>query len=416
MNRLKIILGVCALIPCLVFGAGMGIEPTGTNVLLAGPFDLGTNVVTFGGESRTNWPSTNGVNARVDGLTNGATLGATAIQPAATNGWVVSSHASLLTTNGNAIGLTNFPASVVLTNNAKLLAAITNETYLGTLTNVVVNNVTGTVASGVATLTITAGAGDFKADGSVAMSGNLNGGGQLATNFVNLVLTNNAGLLTVAEKAIATNAYPNANGIASSNLAYTASTNAEAARVIATNAQQVASNALPKSSTNALDIQALQIRGGSPTNTALLVPTNSEGQLGYVVYPKIIASKSSAQGFATSGALVSYPTVVYQLGGTWDGTNWTPGVVGLITINARIQISGNTAGMFYYFKLNLNNVSRQSGPQWTPSNEAYPVPAVTFCDYNNNVTNVWSVTLVPEHAKTNTADATFNQFSGSISP
>jgi hypothetical protein len=64
--------------------------------------------------------------------------------------------------------------------------------------------------------------------------------------------------LTAAEKAIATNpvqigttagtAYDGAQGLNASNLAYTASTNAEAARAIATNAQAVADAALPASS------------------------------------------------------------------------------------------------------------------------------------------------------------------------
>jgi len=112
---------------------------------------------------------TNDLNARIESLTNGAALGELALQPAVTNGWEIGahlawlteetlwnaqsnnlvyksmtngweigSHASLLTTNGNAIGLTNFSASVVLTNNAKLLAALTNETYLGTITGLTV--------------------------------------------------------------------------------------------------------------------------------------------------------------------------------------------------------------------------------------------------------------------------------------
>jgi hypothetical protein len=59
----------------------MGVEPTGTNVVLTGPLDLGENSVTFNGETRTNWPSTNGVNSRVNTLTNGAALGETALQP-----------------------------------------------------------------------------------------------------------------------------------------------------------------------------------------------------------------------------------------------------------------------------------------------------------------------------------------------
>jgi len=61
------------------------------------------------------------------------------------------------------------------------------------------------------------------------------------------------------------------NGTAASNLAYAASTNAEAARVIAT-------NALEKSATNALAVTALQVTSGSPTKGAVLQATNNFGQ------------------------------------------------------------------------------------------------------------------------------------------
>ena len=134
---------------------------------------------------------------QVQGITNGAALGVTAVQPAATNGWEVGSHASLLTTNGsgagltnitaaqvgavatngNAVGLTNFPISVVLTNNLKLLAAITN---------VVINNVTGTVANAIANVTIPIGITSHT--NLVDQNGD--------TNFLHI---------TAAEKIVATN-------------------------------------------------------------------------------------------------------------------------------------------------------------------------------------------------------------------
>jgi len=91
--------------------------------------------------------------------------------------------------------------------------------------------------------------------------GNLNGATQsldaavsvIATNYYSLPngiassnLAYTASTNAEAARVIATGAYPNANGVAASNLAYTASTNAEAARVISTNAQAVANAALPK--------------------------------------------------------------------------------------------------------------------------------------------------------------------------
>jgi microcystin-dependent protein len=76
-----------------------------------------------------------------------------------------------------------------------------------------------------------------------------------ATARSNNTLTSNAIPTTAAQVG----AYPNDSGAAASNLAYTASTNAEAARVIATNAQAVADAALPASSTNAFAVTSLQI-------------------------------------------------------------------------------------------------------------------------------------------------------------
>ena len=56
MKKLGII--ILYLLPILLFAQSrVGIDPTGTNVVLSGPLDLGINQVTFGGETRTNWPT-----------------------------------------------------------------------------------------------------------------------------------------------------------------------------------------------------------------------------------------------------------------------------------------------------------------------------------------------------------------------
>ena len=118
---------------------------------------------------------TNAVNTRIDSLTNGAALGVTALQPAVTSTWgfvdasvtnslnaVVETKASTndltahTTNTANPHAVTAAQVGAVATNDERYLAALTNETYTGTLTNIVVNNVTGTVATGVASVTITA--------------------------------------------------------------------------------------------------------------------------------------------------------------------------------------------------------------------------------------------------------------------
>jgi hypothetical protein len=299
---------------------------------------------------------------------------------------ITAEQVGAVATNGDAVNLTNFPASVVLTNNAKLLAA---------LTNVVVNNVTGTVAAGVANVTITDGSsltgvnatnsthlggipaasyltneiylgtitGATIADGaatgvttngevleiivvsntpeqylgtitgatvseSTNASSVITNGGVLEFNIRTNTGGTGTGLDTNASYTFATGttqsldvlllsdtggvrqavtamqdpasddtpygrsngawaalsipvigtdagqAYDGANGVASSNLAYTASTNAEAARQIATNTEATANAALPKSSTNSLVVTELQVTGTNTiaNGTNVLVP------------------------------------------------------------------------------------------------------------------------------------------------
>ena len=57
MARIGVIAAICLMPACLLMAQQRcGVDSTGTNVVLSGPLELGTNVVTFGGEARTNWP------------------------------------------------------------------------------------------------------------------------------------------------------------------------------------------------------------------------------------------------------------------------------------------------------------------------------------------------------------------------
>jgi hypothetical protein len=134
---------------------------------------------------------------------------------------VTVANTNYLAPNGNGSQLTGITAAqvgAVGTNDARYLSALTNETYLGTLTNVVVNNVTGTVATGVATLTISAtGGSGFPLTNNASMGGYTLSNGSFVGNGAGLtntpwntvsntvVYTNNANLLSAAEKSVATN-------------------------------------------------------------------------------------------------------------------------------------------------------------------------------------------------------------------
>jgi hypothetical protein len=109
-----------------------------TNILQAG--SDGTNwVVRLNGTnqfSATNVASLSeflALSNQVRGITNGAALGETAVQPAFTNGWEVGPHTSLLATNGSGAGLTDITAAqvgAVATNVAVVMG--TNAIVMGT--------------------------------------------------------------------------------------------------------------------------------------------------------------------------------------------------------------------------------------------------------------------------------------------
>lgn len=92
MKRLSIIFAV--LFAGITVFARTGIDTTGTNVVLSGTLDTGTNTVIIGGESRTNWPTGGGA-----GTITGGTVTA-----GATDTFVVTGPNAAITWNTNAAG------------------------------------------------------------------------------------------------------------------------------------------------------------------------------------------------------------------------------------------------------------------------------------------------------------------------
>ena len=124
-----------------------------------------------------------------------------------TSAWNQASSDAASATGGVA-AINTWTNSVVLTNSADYLSiplTMTNYTHVPSSSNWFAYDTTTRKASGCVTNSGGGGggAGDFKADGSVAMSGNLNGGGQLATNFPNLVTTNNSTYMQAVAQAAA---------------------------------------------------------------------------------------------------------------------------------------------------------------------------------------------------------------------
>jgi hypothetical protein len=304
------------------------------------------------------------------------------------------------------------------------LTAAEKATATNTFVLVVTNGIQATEADGTATVSAVFGTtANTVYDGAQ---------GAAASNLAYIASTN-----AEAARVIATNKYPNASGIASSNLAYSASTNAEAARVLAaaalptndagyqnlltntaTKAQgATADAALPKSSTNALAVTALQVTGGSPTNGALFRATNSVGQGTWVILPKVDAASSAAQIFNPS-ALVVWNTTNQVYGGLWDGTYWTPGI-GWVRINAQVLFLHSSCADGKRAQLFLS----KNGGDWLYGELAVKaaghnlIPTGNWLFYNNEATNRFAINCtVHDTSITNFPGVTYNFFGGAVLP
>jgi hypothetical protein len=190
---------------------------TNGDLHVARNLDVGDSI-RFGGVSRTNWPDAAEtlwpLASNTVVYTNDSRL---------TDARAPTAHDQGYTTITDAPWATSTDLTAHTTNTANPHAVTAAQ--VGAISNIIVNSVTGTVADGVASVTVTVGTGDLKADGSVAMTGDLNGGGRSATNFANLVTTNTPGYqnlltntATAAQGTTADNALPKSGGTLSGNI------------------------------------------------------------------------------------------------------------------------------------------------------------------------------------------------------
>lgn len=159
-------------------------------------------------------------------------------------------------------------------------------------------------------------------------------------------------------------AYDGAQGAASSNLAYAASTNAEAARQIATNAETVANAALPASITNNLPVTALRITGGS-TNGAVFICTNTA--TGDGKWSRPVAFQAAGTTYFTNSNLTIVSGLTnenHDLANNFDGTIFLPPVNSVYYFGASVYAtpaSGTLVDDGIRLRLYVNDVAMPPG-------------------------------------------------------
>ena len=156
-------------------------------------------------------------------------------------------------------------------------------------------------------------------------------------------------------------------------------------------------------------VTALQVTGGPTTNsmTGIWGVTNATTGEGCVnVLPFISAQSSGALVFPVANTPMVFSTVVKQTAGIWDGTNWTPGVVGKLVLSCNSQLNSPPVltGLFSY-KWQRNTGSLVQTDMYRSG--YYPAFSDTITTWNNNVTNKYQVQFAPYITVTNYAGSSF---------
>lgn len=153
----------------------------------------------------------------------------------------------------------------------------------------------------------------------------------------------------------------------------------------------------------------LRITGSSPTTGAVMIATNSLGETTWNVYPKIAAENTTAFTMANSTwTKIAFPTTLRQISGTWDGTNWTPGVIGWIAVNSLVTLDTRALTGRTMIMLRKNNIGYQYQHETYLSASAAAVVSGSFldyCDINTNSYSIWVNTIVG--STTTNSDAYF---------
>ena len=171
--------------------------------------------------------------------------------------------------------------------------------------------------------------------------------------------------------------------------------------------------------TGGLTVPSLAVTDGSPTNGALWAGTNTTGGGKWTVYPAIYVKKANTQAITNAvPTLLTWPTTIAQIGGTWDGTKWTPGVVGTVQIVASLQWDATARTGWSILQLSKNGASYQTGPTIRISSDSYSTVQASFQFYNAQATNVYGISVNTSFGvtATNQPDISGCYFSGKVNP
>jgi hypothetical protein len=242
--------------------------------------------------------------------------------------------------------------------------------------------------------------------------------------------TGNVVALQAATNAINANYYPRSNP---SNFVTAGDAeplwNADSNNVwVAINANKAATNAiniianaaLPKAGgtmTGPIDLggQPLTNIGtfqlnGTVANGAVLVATNTRGEVGCWIPSKFRASKTDTQSFGTDSSKIKWNVTNFNVNSKFSDGTWTPGRAGYVLINTIIGIANKPSGRFTLYLKKDGATFKQHDLETLTA--AYPTLQITAIDYCQDVTNSYEVWIYCGSIQTNLTAAYANSFEG----
>jgi len=365
-------MGAIILAGMLLFGANLfartGVDATGTNVVLYGPLEIGTNPVTWNGETKTEWPTGGGT-------TNASEINAqftptnSTPSDASVQGNLLGIDAKLgllrFTDNGDGT-ITDLATGLMWIKNANLGGLMTWTSAVVYCENLVTNGYDDWRLPSITQKSYGELGGIAELDTIGRSGGNPAGQwlGLANTPFINIwayiwsseecdpPYGDSVYRLSTGDGSIAW-------GINKEAVAQALPVRGPVTVSFGTNAFQsyrgdwgaaassVANAALPASSTNSLAVTALQITGGNPTNGAVRVATDTAGN-GKWSEPVFVSAYPKLLNISNTTAQLYFTNVIFQVGNYYNATasTFTP-PVGIYAITCTIAPEIYGAGNYY---------------------------------------------------------------------
>jgi hypothetical protein len=145
---------------------------------------------------------------------------------------------------------------------------------------------------------------------------------------------------------------------------------------------------------NAINIGRVQLNAGVVSSNSILSSEDTSGTCSLKVFPKIVANRTTGKNYVKETTqMLNCDNVISSSGGSYNGFEWTPGVVGFGICEAFISMTEPPQTGLLRVYLNRNKSIYSAGRPDRYSACTYPDASIVAVFYNDNATNIWDVSL-----------------------